>query len=968
MRARWVGLLLLAPVGAALVTGGARPSAGAPACTLNWTGAATPFGSTGDFTVPDNWDLGRSPTPSDVACIPESYTGSVTLFGAASLPPYQVGGVEALNAGGFIMATRDLEITSADSTIRNLSLTRSTLQVDGSVTLTLTGASTWSGGSLSGGIFTPQSAAAALTAAPVSRIVVGAGSTLSVPGGTSAAPRQQPGVLLVNQGTVNWTGGDVCLAGAGIANDGTFNLRADGRSLYDCSASSVTGAGSGTGALTNDAGGMLVHASTSPAAVTLFPPGGVVNNGRLQVGPGSLTIQGPFQSGASASFEPTIAGTAAGTEFGQVHVTGALALGGAVNPMTAPSFTPQGGQSFAVIQCEVCGSTTFASSSGPYGVQYHQTDVSLVVGFGSATVAPASLDFGPVNLGSVDGPRNVTLTNRGASALRVGAVVVAGRDQDSFALGANGCAQPGGLPFTLVPGSTCTVQVSFRPTGPGTRTGLLSFADDIAGSPQSASLTGNGIGSASEVPGLSAPLSKSPAPKASSTPRLAAPSPARSPTSTAAPTSTVKPAAPGASLRVLSLRGQPFAPAGAGLNASIAGLPGGCATVYFFFDETRIGSAPVDASGTARAGEISGPGDARAGTHTLTASCNPSGKPSRESVPFDVRAGIHRSAFVTSLVEPRQLVLSPTSVLKDAGVAAVLLILLAFPAQLFNETLREHYEEIRGWFGLKRPLSEVVRRVDQRLLVPIFLLSGGVLLALITPEFGFNMSTLALVIGLSLAVGIITLAFSVPNYAYFALHYRERGRVLVLPGTVIVAALCVAVSRLLHFQPGYLYGLLAVFLFQHEPDRKTTGRLAGAAAVFVIGLALAFWAIRVPLSGQTMRTPGFLGLVVESALSGAFVLGLESVLVGLLPLRFLDGERIRAWSRIAWALLFAFGLLVLVEVLFQPGSGYVGHTTTAGKFAVAALYLVFGGASVGFWAYFRFRPAGRRAREEEVLR
>jgi hypothetical protein len=316
-------------------------------------------------------------------------------------------------------------------------------------------------------------------------------------------------------------------------------------------------------------------------------------------------------------------------------------------------------------------------------------------------------------------------------------------------------------------------------------------------------------------------------------------------------------------------------------------------------------------------------------------------------------------------VEPRQLSLTLTSAVRNAGVAAALLALLAFPAQLFNETLREHYEEVRGWFGLKRTLTEVVGHVDQRLLVPFFLVGGGFLLAAVTPEFGFNASTLALVIGLSLAVGIVTVAFAVPNYAYFLGRFHERGKVLVLPGTVLIAAFCVAVSRLLHLQPGYLYGLLAVFLFRHDAGRKTTGELAGATAVLVIGLALLAWVARVPLAGQTMRTPGFWGLVVESALCGAFVLGLESVIVGLLPMRFLDGGRIQAWSRIAWALLFLVGLIVLVEVLFQPGSGYVGHTSTAGKDSVAALYLVFGGMSVGLWAYFRYRPAGRAGRPVE---
>lgn len=967
MRASLVGLFIVVFVAGGLLTGGARPAAGTPACTINWVGSAIAFGNTGDFTDPENWMPALAPGPNDFACIPASYSGSVSVLGSITSPQYRVGGVDAHNAGGFIIANRNFEITSSDSSINKLLLSGATLQVDGATTLSLTGGSVWKGGFIAGGSFAALGQGA-LMAATVSQILVGSGATLSMPG-TSGVPQEQPGIRLVNRGTLNWTGGDICLAGDGVVNDGTVNLQADGRSLFDCSGSG--GQGTGTGPFVNDPGGVLVRASMSPAAVTLFPPGGVVNNGRLQLGPGYLTIQGPFQSGSTASFEPAIAGTTAGTQFGQLQVTGALTLGGAVNPMTAPSFTPQGGQSFAVILCQTCGNATFASSSGPYGVQYHPTDVSLVVGLGSASVAPGSIDFGPVALDGINGPRTVTLTNRGGSAFRVGAVLVTGQDQDNFLLGANGCLQPGGAPLVLVPGATCSVQVSFKPLGPGTRTGLLSFADDIAGSPQSAPLTGNGIGSASELPVVGpSSSSKSPAPRAGSKPVAPVlPTATGAPTSTAAPTSTV-PAPPPVTLRVLSLAGQPFGHAGAGLDVSVSGLPAGCATAYFSFDATRIGSAPADATGHARAGELSAPGDARIGPHTITASCNPSGAAPLQSATFAVQGGIHRSAFVTSLAQPRQLSLSLSSALKDAGVAGVLLVLLAFPAQLFNETLRENYEELRGWFGLKRPLNEVIRHVDQRLLMPVFLLGGGVLLALITPDFGFNVSTLAVILGFSLAMGIITVAFAVPNYAYFLRRYRERGKVLVLPGTVIIAAFCVAVSRLLHFQPGYLYGLLAVFLFQHEPDRKTEGRLAGASAVFVIALALAFWALRTPLSTETMRRPAFLGLVAESALAGAFVLGLESVIVGMLPMRFLDGSRIRAWSQVAWLVLFGVGLLVLVEVLFQPGSGYVGHTSTAGKISVAVLYVVFAGMSVGLWAYFRFRPGGGATAlaEEDTVR
>jgi hypothetical protein len=105
--------------------------------------------------------------------------------------------------------------------------------------------------------------------------------------------------------------------------------------------------------------------------------------------------------------------------------------------------------------------------------------------------------------------------------------------------------------------------------------------------------------------------------------------------------------------------------------------------------------------------------------------------------------------------------------------------------------------------------------------------------------------------------------------------------------------------------------------------------------------------------------------VLESAIGGAFIIGLESTLVGLLPMRFLDGSRVKAWSRTVWLILFLLGMFTVIEVLVQPGTGYVGHTTASGKIAVGALYLAFAAMSVGFWSYFRFRPSLDRAHPEE---
>jgi hypothetical protein len=412
-------------------------------------------------------------------------------------------------------------------------------------------------------------------------------------------------------------------------------------------------------------------------------------------------------------------------------------------------------------------------------------------------------------------------------------------------------------------------------------------------------------------------------------------------------------------LVALTPDGHPFGPPGVGLNVSGSDYPKSCTTVYVFLGKTRLGSTGTGGTGRMSLHDLSIPGDASVGQHAISSSCRSSGTPVERQVPFRVTsASVHRSSFVTSLHEPGQVPFTAQSVAYSAAITAFLFVVLGFPSQLFNSTLQSNYEEVRGWFHLGRPLSEVIQSANQRVLFPLFLAAGGVLYALLTPEFGFNMSSLALSLGLAVAVGVTTVGFALPAVAYFGAKFRDRGQILVLPGTVMIGAALVLISRLLHFQPGYLYGLLAVVVFHHDLDKRSTGKLAATSALVVMVLAFVAWVARVPLTGASLKPGvGFWTVVAESALAGAFVIGLESTVVGLLPMRFLDGSRIKEWSRLAWGALFAFAVFVVIEVLVQPGSGYVGHTSTPAKIGVFILYVLFALGTVAFWAFFRFRPA-----------
>jgi hypothetical protein len=100
-----------------------------------------------------------------------------------------------------------------------------------------------------------------------------------------------------------------------------------------------------------------------------------------------------------------------------------------------------------------------------------------------ATVFPAALSFDAQMTGTVSSAQTVTLTNPGSGPLTVSSIVATGDFTET-----SNC------PSMLASLGGCTLQVMFKPTATGTRSGSLTIFDDAvpAGTHQSGMLSGNG--------------------------------------------------------------------------------------------------------------------------------------------------------------------------------------------------------------------------------------------------------------------------------------------------------------------------------------------------------------------------------------------------------------------------------------------------------------------------------------------
>lgn len=106
----------------------------------------------------------------------------------------------------------------------------------------------------------------------------------------------------------------------------------------------------------------------------------------------------------------------------------------------------------------------------------------------AATVAPASLSWASVAVGSKGAPKAVTLTNGNSTALTISSIAFAGANAGDFQISSKTCGT------TLAADASCTASVVFAPTTSGTRTATLNFSDSDSTSPQKVTLSGLGTG------------------------------------------------------------------------------------------------------------------------------------------------------------------------------------------------------------------------------------------------------------------------------------------------------------------------------------------------------------------------------------------------------------------------------------------------------------------------------------------
>jgi hypothetical protein len=212
-------------------------------------------------------------------------------------------------------------------------------------------------------------------------------------------------------------------------------------------------------------------------------------------------------------------------------------------------------------------------------------------------------------------------------------------------------------------------------------------------------------------------------------------------------------------------------------------------------------------------------------------------------------------------------------------------------------------------------------------------------------------------LGLFTGFAFITLAFDLPLRVYHRRHslVRDRGFLRALWLTLPVAVICVVISRLADFQPGYMYGLIISIIFTSEISSRDEGVGTWLASVWLLVLSFVAWILL-----EVVRQQGgsaFLQTFLETALVTFVVAGIEALAIGLLPMRFLPGHPLFHWRKSMWFPLFAFAIFGYLLILVNPVNGYLSNDSIIPMLVGVVFLIGFGIISFGTWAYFRYRPA-----------
>ena len=233
------------------------------------------------------------------------------------------------------------------------------------------------------------------------------------------------------------------------------------------------------------------------------------------------------------------------------------------------------------------------------------------------------------------------------------------------------------------------------------------------------------------------------------------------------------------------------------------------------------------------------------------------GNDGQSSTPIGGTDGGDRPDWVQSLPRIGDVNTSADVILTNLALAGFSLMLLFLSAEIFNQTIEENENDIKGlmrkYAGPVIAVGEGIGSVWDALFAerhmlatlaaaPIILTLAAVLYIFEEPGFGFNNQTLVLLLSVLISVAYLTYMFD-GLQVFLAKTVGVKAVLRLFPVGIFVAAFCVAFTRVDGMQPGLIYGFIAASAIVGERKLTTEqdGRNVFIPSMLLLLSALVLW-------------------------------------------------------------------------------------------------------------------------------
>lgn len=291
---------------------------------------------------------------------------------------------------------------------------------------------------------------------------------------------------------------------------------------------------------------------------------------------------------------------------------------------------------------------------------------------------------------------------------------------------------------------------------------------------------------------------------------------------------------------------------------------------------------------------------------------------------------------------------SQVSLLHVPYLAFLFFLVIGISNFIFNNIITSEGDAVHELFIRYPLLARFFRpgeadRSRERWLIVIVLIAYGIVGTHINPSFSILPTPAEIGMALIATLAILIAAYTKDSLRFFiAKVWKCSTWFKANISGLLLAIICVFVSRSLKLSPGYIYGLpVGLFIVSAIYDRHE-GIFEFFGLLWMMILALIAW-IAAPMLSSYQVLHDFLLLI--------FIILAEAAFFEMLPLRYLSGGSIFRWRKSLWALEFTLVVFLLFQTTLNPGGTIASIQQSPPAITAVMLLGAYAAFVLILWAY-----------------